>query len=228
MKRLRILSVALALALVAVGVAVGVVWANHDDTASARGPGMMAAGSASAPGWWDDESWGSMMGGQTDVASEQDYLVEMVAHHRDAITAARELARSDRPQMRDLGESIVSTQSAQVEQMESWLASWYPDQPTTGDYEPMMRDLSGLSGDELDRTFLEDMVGHHMAAVMMSQRLLFHGTEHEQVATLAERIRDDQHAEIITMQGWLARWFDESSFGMPGMGDGTMMGQGRS
>ena len=36
----------------------------------------------------------------------------------------------------------------------------------------MMRDLSGLSGDRLDRTFLEDMIGHHMAAVTMSQRLL--------------------------------------------------------
>ena len=35
-----------------------------------------------------------------------------------------------------------------------------------------------------------------------------HGTDHEQVAQLARSIRDDQHAEIIRMQRWLAQWFD--------------------
>ena len=214
MNRLPVLFAALALAVIAAAVGIGLVVANDDDTSSGMGQGMMVAGSTSTPGWWDDESWSSMMGAQTSPASEQEYLVEMIAHHRDAIAAATELARSDRPQMRALGESIVSGQSAQVEQMTAWLDAWYPDRPTAADYEPMMRDLSGLSGDELDRTFLEDMVGHHMVAVMMSQHLLFRGTDHEQVAALAESIRDDQHAEIIQMQGWLSRWFDAGPVGM--------------
>jgi uncharacterized protein (DUF305 family) len=143
------------------------------------------------------------------VASEQAYLAEMVAHHREAIAAARELARSDRATMRRFGERIVETQSAQVEQMEARLAEWYPDDATDPDYEPMMRDLTGLSGDRLDRTFLEDMVAHHMAAVMMSQRLLASGlVDHDEVAALATDIRDDQHAEILRMRAWLHAWFD--------------------
>lgn len=74
--------------------------------------------------------------------------------------------------MRALGARIVSSQTTQVEQMEAWLDQWYADEPADTAYEPMRRDLSGLSGDRLDRTFLEDMIGHHMAAVTMSQRLL--------------------------------------------------------
>ncbi len=100
------------------------------------------------------------------------FLREMVTHHDEAIEMAGELARSERPAMRALGARIVSSQTTQVEQMEAWLDQWYADEPADTAYEPMMRDLSGLSGDRLDRTFLEDMIGHHMAAVTMSQRLL--------------------------------------------------------
>ncbi|WP_332662296.1 DUF305 domain-containing protein [Aeromicrobium sp.] len=173
----------------ATAVGVAAVLAGRDTTPSGMGPGRMAHQGAR-------------------VTSESDYLAEMVAHHREAVDAAGELARSDRAEMRAFGDAIVRTQSDQIRQMETWLRDWYPQQPAA-DYRPMMRDLSGLSGDELDRAFLRDMIGHHMAAVMMSQHLLRAGTEHDDVARLARSIRDDQHAEILRMQRWLAEWFDE-------------------
>lgn len=142
------------------------------------------------------------------VGSEQEWLVEMVAHHEEAITAAGALERSGRPEMRELGASIVQTQSAQVRQMRRWLAEWYGDRSPRADYRPMMRDLTGLGGNELDRTFLVDMVHHHMAAIMMSQQLLLRGLdEHDDVARLAADIRDEQHDEVVTMQAWLRQWF---------------------
>jgi len=208
MKRLPILVVTLiVVVMTAAATALGVVIANRDDDTRPRmGPGM-----------------GPMMMGSAAVASEAEYLAEMIAHHEEAVAAARELARSDRPQMRAFGESIVETQTAQIEQMTAWLADWYPEQSTAVDYRPMMRDLSALSGDRLDRTFLQDMVRHHMAAVMMSQHLLWRGTDHEDVAQLARAIRDDQHAEIIQMQRWLTQWFDlDWRHGM-GMGPGWRM-----
>ena len=124
--------------------------------------------------WMHGRGDGQMMGGAV-AHDEFSYLTHMVAHHEEAVDAARQLARSERPQMRAFGRNIVATQSAQIDQMEAWLATWYPDRSTDVDYQPMMRDLTGLSGDRLDRVFLQDMVGHHMAAVMMSQQLLAHG-----------------------------------------------------
>jgi uncharacterized protein (DUF305 family) len=127
--------------------------------------------------------------------------------------------------MRAFGQSLVTTQSAQIQQMPYWLEEWYPEQSTSLEYRPMMRDLSGLSGDRLDRAFLHDMLGHHMVGVMMSQHLLRRGdTDHDQVAQLARTIREVQHAEIIQMQRWLALWFDADWHG--GMGCGTWSGQG--
>ena len=48
--------------------------------------------------------------------------------------------------MRAFGESIVESQTAQIDQMEEWLAEWYPDRSGRVDYRPMMRDLDDLSG----------------------------------------------------------------------------------
>ncbi|WP_197048593.1 DUF305 domain-containing protein [Streptosporangium roseum] len=157
------------------------------------------------------------------VDDEFDYLTQMLPHHQEAVTAARQLRRSERPQMRRLGESIVATQSAEIVKMKAWLDQWYSGRSTAVGYRPMMRDLSKLSGDALDEAFLRDMIPHHMGAIMMSQQLLMRGrAEHEQVAAFARTVRDDQHAEMFQMRQWLADWFGET--GMPGgpgpVGDG--------
>ncbi len=206
------------IAVVAAGVAVLIVamtavvvvtvGQQQDDGPSYRAHGMMSS-STQAEGirhWrMGPRAW---MHGVT-VGSEFAYLTEMVAHHQEAVDAAKQLQRSGRPQMREFGRSIVATQSAQIDQMRTWLADWYPGRSTDVTYEPMMRDLTHLSGDRLDRVFLQDMTWHHMAAVMMSQQLLARGlAAHQQVNTLARSIRDDQHAEIFQMRRWLNRWYD--------------------
>ena len=62
------------------------------------------------------------------------------------------------------------------------------------------------------------MIRHHMAAVMMSQQLLTRGlADHDHVNELARTIRDEQRAEILRMQRWLADWFDTGSSTGPGM-----------
>ena len=208
-KRIGILMAALlsALVLVAVTVSVTVVVRGNDQEPAAGGGGDMM-------GRWMAQSVPD---------SESDYLTEMVAHHEEAVTAATELARSDRAQMRKLGASIVKSQTAQIEQMNGWLSRWYPDAGPTL-YQPMMRDLSKLDGDQLDRAFLDDIIGHHMMAVMMSQHFLVSGlANHSEVTTLAKEVRDEQHAEIATMMGWYRDWFGTSWRGGP-MGMNGPMG----
>lgn len=222
MRRRPVHVVALILAgVVATAIAVGVVvWAVGDEDPPGRaGPEMMGPSStphgrdgspSSGRGMHGTDGPGGPAGsGEMAMAvSESEYLAEMVAHHREAVDAARQLVRSDRPEMRAFGESIVRTQSAQIEQMQTWLRTWHPDQPAA-EYEPMMGDLSELSGERLDQVFLEDMIGHHMHAVMTSQHLLMRGAEHDEVAALARTIRDDQHTEILQMRRWREQWFAE-------------------
>ncbi|MDP4511865.1 DUF305 domain-containing protein [Nonomuraea turcica] len=81
---------------------------------------------------------------------------------------------------------------------------------------PMMRDLSKLSGDALDETFLQDMIPHHMMTVMMSQHLLMHGNiSHPEVAAFAGQVSDAQHAEMFQMQQYMADWFRGSGMSCP-------------
>ncbi|MFC5492793.1 DUF305 domain-containing protein [Nocardioides caricicola] len=183
--------------LVGVTTAVAATVVDDDDRWNGRGGGMTSS---------QMMMFGGMHGMR--AASEDVYLAEMVAHHEEAVAAAQQLRRSPRAEMREFGESIVASQSAQIDQMRQWLADWYPDRTEQVAYRPMMRDLTGLSGDRLDRAFLQDMIRHHMAAVMMSQQLLVRGgAEHDEVEALAEDIRDEQHAEIFQMQQWLRDWF---------------------
>ena len=203
--------VAAVVAAALVGAGAGAAVTAHDDDGWSHpmmSEGQLVGRLGGQRGGAGGHMAGFAAGQHVAAASEQEYLAEMVAHHQEAIDAARELRRSDRAAVRRFGERIVAAQSAQVAQMESWLAQWYPDDSTDVDYEPMMRDLTGLSGDRLDRTFLEDMVGHHMAAVMMSQHgLASRLFDHDEVAALATDIRDDQHAEILRMRVWLRDWF---------------------
>jgi uncharacterized protein (DUF305 family) len=213
-----VLAVLLAVATVAVAAAV-----VHD-----RGEGGTSA--YGGPSMWRDRDRplgerGWMHGFA--VTTEFGYLTQMVAHHEEAVAAATELQRSDRPQLRELGRSIVASQTAQIDQMTAWLAEWYPGRSTDVNYQPMMRDLTGLFGDRLDRVFLQDMIPHHMMAVMMSQQLLMRGVaDHEEVGGLAETIRDEQHAEIFWMQRRLSAWFDTGWGHGMGIGPGTGTGPG--
>lgn len=209
MRRSLTTSVVVAAVLVPTATATALVVSTQED-----GSGPASVTSLSVAGMGHGHVTGSI--------PELDYLRHMVAHHEEAVDAARELARSDRPLMRRFGRGIVATQSEQVQLMHGWLATWYPRASTATPYRPMMRDLSGLSGDRLDRAFLHDMIGHHMTAVMMSQDLLASGTsEHRVVTDLARTIRDEQHAEILWMRVRLSRWFRET--GAPGMhGSGPM------
>lgn len=156
-----------------------------------------------------DSSAGMGVGMEMEVRNEFDYLTRMIPHHDEAIAAAKVLqSGTQRQEMRTFAASIIETQTAEVTQMQAWLAAWYPGRDTRVTYTPMMRDLTGLGGAALDRAFLEDMIPHHMMAVMMSQQFLVANlADHGEVVPFARHIRDTQHTEIQTMAGWLRDWF---------------------
>lgn len=165
--------------------------------------------------WMRGNSQHGPMMMQMQVSSEFEYLSQMIPHHEEAIaTAQRVLEQSDRPEMREFAQTIIDVQSAEIEQMQNWLKAWYPGEKSSATYTPMMRDLSQLKGNDLDQAFLEDMIMHHMGAVMMSHMLIRHGlVEHDAVQPFAQNIADTQRQEIGQMQAWLQNWYGVT--GMP-------------
>lgn len=143
------------------------------------------------------------------ITDEFDYLTKMIPHHEEAVATARTLlAGTKRPEMVDFANTIITTQTQQIDQMKAWLAQWYPGRDTTVNYTPMMPNLDSLKGDDLDKAFLQGMFHHHGMAVMMSTNLLTNNlATHPDVTTLARNIRDTQSAEMTKMTGWLNDWF---------------------
>ena len=66
----------------------------------------------------------------------------------------------------------------------------------------MMAGFNQLEGRDYELAFLESMVDHHDDAIHMSQRILKYA-EHPELRTLAQKIINDQTAEIQKMEGMI-------------------------
>ena len=64
--------------------------------------------------------------------------------------------------------------------------------------------LEWLSGDMLDKMFLEGMIPHHQAAIDMARYL--ENSQREELQNLWREIIEVQQAEIEMMQNWLREW----------------------
>jgi uncharacterized protein (DUF305 family) len=58
------------------------------------------------------------------------FIDMMIPHHASAVAMAQvATSRAEHPEIRSLAEQIISSQSAEIEQMRSWRVQWYPDAP---------------------------------------------------------------------------------------------------
>jgi uncharacterized protein (DUF305 family) len=58
---------------------------------------------------------------------DREFIVQMIPHHQMAIMMSRMVANSAKhPEIRALAQSIARSQSAEIEQMQQWYQTWYP------------------------------------------------------------------------------------------------------
>lgn len=142
----------------------------------------------------------------------------MIVHHQGAIEMADlavDKAASD--EVRALAERISAAQGPEIDEMTSWLEAWGEEGPEDADMggmdhggtdmggmdmESAMAELEGLSGADFDRAFLEMMTEHHRGAIEMAETEVADGSNPQAVA-LAEKIIEDQAAEIAEMEQML-------------------------
>jgi uncharacterized protein (DUF305 family) len=160
-----------------------------------------------------DEHAGHNMGDSTSDAPYDALFIDgMIEHHAGAVTMAEEvLVESERPELLEMAEAIIATQSAEIEQMQAWRSEWFPDLPLT---EGMAMEMGAMSistdtSVHFDQRFLEAMISHHEGALHMAEEALA-ASKREEIRTLAEAITATQSAEIEQMRGWLAEWFGVS------------------
>ncbi|OLP17468.1 hypothetical protein BST81_15835 [Leptolyngbya sp. 'hensonii'] len=61
---------------------------------------------------------------------DQTFLEKMILHHRMGVRMAQMvLSQNPRPEIRDLAQAIVKTQTREIEQMQQWYLQWYRKTP---------------------------------------------------------------------------------------------------
>lgn len=159
---------------------------------------------------------------------EVDVMTGMIPHHRSAIAMAQmALDKATHPEVKQLAQSIIDSQTAEIDTMSHWLRDWYGVQPpadatmtpammaemdmpmehgTMPDMAAQMQALQQKSGADFEVAFLSDMAKHHAMAIMMASPVLTSGY-HADLYRLAVQITLSQGREISQIDDWLNAWY---------------------
>ncbi len=80
------------------------------------------------------------------------------------------------------------------------------DNSMSGMMHSMNASLMGKTGDDFDKTFIEEMIVHHQGAVDMAE-LALTNAKHQEIKNLANAIIVAQNKEINDMKVWHQNWF---------------------
>jgi len=140
------------------------------------------------------------------------FMENMIDHHAMAVAMGQIcLQKAIHEELRSLCQNIITSQSAQIAEMQSWLQNWYgisySPEMKPGDQQMMDR-LASLSGAEFEIAFMEMMIKHHEKAIKEGRQCL-DKAYHAELRALCENIVTTQSAEIAQMQTWLCQWYGE-------------------
>lgn len=142
---------------------------------------------------------------------DNDFAMMMRMHHQGAIDMANlELKSGSDATMKQMAQSIMTSQQAEITQLTAFLAS-HPPHTNDPDFDTMLMDnmkkagkqadLQIINGD-IDHDFAILMIGHHQSAIENARLELLHGQE-QRMKTMATNIIDAQMKEIDQFQDWL-------------------------
>lgn len=149
------------------------------------------------------------------------FIVEMIPHHESAVQMA-EIAeqQAEHPEIKELSQEIISTQAAEIEDLEEIHQRLFEQPSSDGDHGTMGLPVEDMGmhmnpatlGESrpFDRAFIDMMIPHHQGAIRMAQIQLNQG-EDPDLKRLAEAVITAQTKEIEQMNAWRADWYGSPS-----------------
>lgn len=162
--------------------------------------------------------------GPADADYDLRFIDAMIPHHEGAVVMAKDLAqKTKRPELQKLAKDVIDAQVQEIAQMQQWRKNWYPKAPNTpvawhaemnhsmamslDQMKSMRMDMDlGKADAEYDLRFMQAMVPHHQAAVVMAQDMA-QKTKRPELQRLAKGIIASQQTEIDQMQQWQKSWY---------------------
>jgi uncharacterized protein (DUF305 family) len=162
--------------------------------------------------------------GPADTNYDLRFLDSMIPHHQGALVMSQEVsAKSKRPELIKLAQSIITEQKKEIAQMQQWRKKWYPkasaepimwhaemnhEMPMTAEHKEMMQMSMplGKADANFDLRFLDGMIPHHEGAVTMARDLL-KKSKRPDMQKLGKNIIASQQQEIDLMKQWRKQWY---------------------
>jgi uncharacterized protein (DUF305 family) len=141
----------------------------------------------------------------------------MTPHHQQAVEMSEMLLAKDEipTEVTDFAQKVINAQGPEIDRMNAMLAAWGEKTMDMQDMEGMghggmsgmmseedMAALQDAQGIEAARLYLEQMTAHHKGAIEMAQDEV-EGGQNPQAVALAEKVVQDQKAEITEMEQML-------------------------
>ena len=171
---------------------------------------VLATGAVTAAGCGGEDSEDSPSGPN---GADRAFATEMTEHHRSAVEMA-EIAQdqAEHPEIRQLAGEIISTQTAEIADLERIDADLAQQGVEVGELSESMHpmseeDMQALEqADPFDQEFITMMTAHHEDAIMMAEAELEEGGD-TRLHDLANAIIEAQQREIDQMADWGMEWY---------------------
>lgn len=142
--------------------------------------------------------------GQADRTFDLRYINAMISHHRGAMLLAQQLAENTaRPEMKTLAQNILNDEPKAIAELYAWKRDWYGDTKSVRD--PIVAKL-GSSGEKFDLRFLNAIIAHHEAGIVMTQETRRKSSRAE-ILDNADAVESFLTNGLKTLQGIRSSWY---------------------
>ncbi len=143
--------------------------------------------------------------GQANRTFDLRYINAMISHHRGAMLLAEQLGKNtSRPEMKALSEEILKNESVAIAELYTWKKEWYRDTREVRD--PIIDNL-GKSDEKFDLRFLNAIIAHHEAGIMMTTETRTKSSRTE-ILNNADAVESFLTNGIEALEGLRKNWYN--------------------
>lgn len=141
--------------------------------------------------------------GRADRGIDLRYINAMIAHHRGAILLAAQAEKSQRSEVATLAKEIQQNEPKLIDELYAWKKEWYGDERPVRD--PVVARL-GEVDETFDLRFLNALIAHHEAGVVMTQDVRRKSSRSE-VLDNADAVEQFLTTSGTMLREWRANWY---------------------
>jgi len=144
--------------------------------------------------------------GQADRTFDLRYINAMIAHHRGAMLLAEQPGKnSTRTDLKILAQNILQDEPKAIAELYAWKKEWYGDTKTVRD--PVVANL-GPAGDTFDLRFLNAMIAHHEAGIVMTKETRLKSSRAE-ILDNADAVEAFLYNGLQTLKNLRSTWYNK-------------------